>query len=247
MTAMNLHRYPSPSGGIALGKMGAGATMLKQGKTAKDYVQNGLIAMWDGIENAGWGVHDATATTWVDLSGNNNTLELKNGAHFDTNSLVSADRNKLTAQLNPDGYLGYNTIEVCGFWDSQRNSSGLICFGNSIDSARMLSVVYTAIQVRSGAYQYPIPAELQKAKNTWSATHNGLNPTPYVAGEQIQTTPVTNNWNYPNHPFGLSGSSNYISYNFVGNYYCVRLYSRALTAQEIAANYAIDKERFNLP
>jgi hypothetical protein len=27
----------------------------------------------------------------------------------------------------------------------------------------------------------------------------------------------------------------------------VRLYSRALTADEIAANYAVDKARFNLP
>lgn len=29
MTAMRLHRYPSPSGGIALGKTGVGATMLR--------------------------------------------------------------------------------------------------------------------------------------------------------------------------------------------------------------------------
>ena len=29
--------------------------------------------------------------------------------------------------------------------------------------------------------------------------------------------------------------------------YCVRLYSRALTADEVAHNYAVDKERFNLP
>jgi hypothetical protein len=28
---------------------------------------------------------------------------------------------------------------------------------------------------------------------------------------------------------------------------CIRIYSRALTAAEIAANYAIDKARFNLP
>lgn len=27
----------------------------KSGYTAKDYVQDGLVAMWDGIENAGWG------------------------------------------------------------------------------------------------------------------------------------------------------------------------------------------------
>lgn len=35
--------------------------------TAKSYVQNGLLAMWDGIENAGFGVHDPDATYWVDL------------------------------------------------------------------------------------------------------------------------------------------------------------------------------------
>lgn len=30
-------------------------------------------------------------------------------------------------------------------------------------------------------------------------------------------------------------------------YYCVRIYSRALTAEELAYNYQIDKERFGLP
>ena len=69
MTAMRLKRYPSPSGGLALGKMGVGATMLKQGKTARDYVQDGLVAMWDGIENAGYGIHDTNATTWKNLIG----------------------------------------------------------------------------------------------------------------------------------------------------------------------------------
>ena len=28
--------------------------------TAQDYVQDGLIHQWDGIENAGVGLHDAT-------------------------------------------------------------------------------------------------------------------------------------------------------------------------------------------
>ena len=248
MTAMRLKRYPSPSGDIALGKMGVGATMLKQGKTAKDYVQDSLIAMWDGIENAGWGQHDANATTWKDLSGNNNDLVLQNGAHFDALSLISADRNKITAKLSPDAFLAYNTIEVCAFWDETRNASALICFGNSINNARMLTARKIDIQIRSGPYNYSIPSELQSARNTWSATYPAYNTqSPYVAGTLIQTTPTTNNWNYPNRPFGLSGSSNYQSYNFVGNYYCVRLYSRALTASEIAANYAIDNERFNLP
>ena len=37
--------------------------------TAKDYIQDGLVAMWDGIENAGWGTHNSSATTWKDLLG----------------------------------------------------------------------------------------------------------------------------------------------------------------------------------
>ena len=32
--------------------------------TARDYVQDGLVAMWDGIENAGWGVHYYSDTVW---------------------------------------------------------------------------------------------------------------------------------------------------------------------------------------
>lgn len=39
--------------------------------TAKDYVQSGLVAMWDGIENVGFDIpHSNSTTTWKDLSGN---------------------------------------------------------------------------------------------------------------------------------------------------------------------------------
>ena len=43
--------------------------------TARDYVQDGLIAMWDGIENAGWGVHNQNERSiWVDLVGGHNMV-----------------------------------------------------------------------------------------------------------------------------------------------------------------------------
>ena len=34
------------------------------------YVQDGLVAQWDGIDNAGTGTHDPAATTWKELKGN---------------------------------------------------------------------------------------------------------------------------------------------------------------------------------
>ena len=36
---------------------------------ASAYVQSGLIAPWDGIDNAGTGTHDPAATTWAELKG----------------------------------------------------------------------------------------------------------------------------------------------------------------------------------
>ena len=50
--------------------------------TARDYVQNGLIAMWDGIENAGWGIHVDSLSQWNDLIGGF-LLQANNGVSGD--------------------------------------------------------------------------------------------------------------------------------------------------------------------
>ena len=39
------------------------------GYDASSYVQSGLIAQWDGIDNAGLGFHYSDATVWKDLKG----------------------------------------------------------------------------------------------------------------------------------------------------------------------------------
>ena len=41
----------------------------KKGLSAKDYIQDGLVAMWDGEWNAGGGKHNTNATMWKDLTG----------------------------------------------------------------------------------------------------------------------------------------------------------------------------------
>ena len=209
--------------------------------TARDYVQDGLIAMWDGIENAGLGVHDATATVWKDLIGDNDLI-LKNTAHFDENSLVSADRNKLTALCSAK--LPYASIEVCAFFDKSRNSSALICFGNSVDDNRMFAISQSEIQTYNGNHKLVLTTPVDP-KCTWAGVHDGNQHYAYVRGALASGIESLNNWSLRDGTFGLSGSSNYSSWNFVGEYYSVRIYSRALTAAEIAANYAIDKARFN--
>lgn len=218
--------------------------MMAGGLSAKSYVQDGLVAMWDGIENAGWGVHDPNATVWQDLSGNNHNLELKNGAHFDVNSLITANRNSVSALLNYR--LPWATIEVCAFYDASRNSSSMVCFGNSTDDARILVCAPVEIQTYNRNYFVRF-SKAVPAKSTWAGVHDGTSHVGYVNGKVPDGQVLDNSWGTRNGNFGLSGTSNYSNYNFVGNYYCVRLHSRALTAAEVAANYAVDKARFNLP
>ena len=56
MTAMRLKRYPSPSGGLALGKMGVGATMIYN---EEDYIMTTQLTITQNCTNM------ATATTHI--------------------------------------------------------------------------------------------------------------------------------------------------------------------------------------
>ena len=38
--------------------------------TSRSYVPTGLVAQYDGIDNAGFGTHNPSAATWVNLTGN---------------------------------------------------------------------------------------------------------------------------------------------------------------------------------
>ena len=45
------------------------AAVADEGKSTSDYVQDGLVAQWDGVENAGVGLHEDSPSAWVDIVG----------------------------------------------------------------------------------------------------------------------------------------------------------------------------------
>ncbi|MBR1587056.1 MAG: hypothetical protein IJ658_01905, partial [Kiritimatiellae bacterium] len=55
---------------IALLAFGVAVAASASGRTARSYVQKGLKASYDGIDNAGTGTHDPAVRTWKDLTGN---------------------------------------------------------------------------------------------------------------------------------------------------------------------------------
>ena len=249
MTAMRLKRYPSPSGDIALGKMGVGATMLKQGKTARDYVQSGLVAMWDGIENAGFGVHDSNATIWKDLVGNQD-MTLSEYGSFSDNALVcagtgyAASRGALfNAFVYAEAVVEYDILErqignivIWGEWNGM--------YGGYVNSMDMFVYSDTLIQVGGSNLFYTKSSDAKSFALQYSRP-NSTDIFAKLNGANLTTTTKTDNWatRYGIGYFGGRGSG----YSFKGKIKRVAMYSQIPTADEIARNYAIDKERFNLP
>ena len=74
---------------------------MADGVAASSYVQGGLVACWDGIENAGAGTHDAGATVWKDIVG---------GYEFALTG-VTVDADRMTFAGNATSY---GTLDAAG-------------------------------------------------------------------------------------------------------------------------------------
>ena len=206
--------------------------------TARDYIQDGLIAMWDGIENAGWGVHNPNATEWKDLVGDND-ITLVGGVFGDTalicngtqyggynNNVVNAVQIELVANTKQQKRRCW--IASTGQSLSSKHSGFVgwydrgLCFG-LYDTARSLTLG-TAI-----SYSFAVNSNRTFENNALVATESGKSDLTPQAARGICVV-VGGQMNNP----------------LKCDIHCLRIYSRALTDEEIAHNYKIDKERFNL-
>lgn len=216
--------------------------------TAKDYVQDGLVAMWDGFENAGWGIHDASATVWKDLVGG---LE----GNISASSAWMGDRLHLFG--NADGLTTHvlknlNT-EICPIFQPDKDWTWEVCHGigeyinhPAAQFFRLAQCSYlfyydslSRISLSEGVWRTQV-IDVSSTKNTFAVTHRANGGyTFYFNGEERLSVE------------GSEGIGAAISFNIGTNYsdsdfYSVRFDSRALTAEEIAHNYEIDKARFGL-
>lgn len=215
-------------------------TEVRDIPTARDYVQDGLIAMWDGKENAGWGQHDATATDWVDLTGGGRDwVNIVTGSNSWGSDHLSVYQNTTRNQTWTIGTAA-NTIEVCGWSEA---SGSYLLFGLGIES-RIFSILPTNNRGFQFASSAPSMFQPHNADWTASATYSGTGAPDhtYYNGEEKPHTAGTTGW-------GVGSVAKWIpyaNYPFKGKVRSIRVYSRALTAAEVAANYAIDARRFSL-
>lgn len=221
--------------------------------SARSYVNDGLVAMWDGIENAGWGTHDPNATVWKDLvSGTSMSLPSgvsvsESAINFSSNASLSYPISSALASALGSADV---TIEFCGKivpYNAITNRIIFITSGTEIyiytprsttSSQNYLFYNYYG-RSNSTANMLDANGECEGTIALTCAT-NGMNGVRYKNGSEVNSATFTT---IPS-SVPTSLTSSLMTGARVNR---ISIYSRALTAAEIAANYAVDKARFNLP
>ena len=208
--------------------------------TASDYVQDGLIAMFDGIENAGWKTHDANATVWKDLSGNGNDVDVDlTQASWEDGFLNVTG----TTCTRDEEITNIATLEVL-FRDPRtsaypNNNGPFFVLG---EMKGPCCLWYSLIAGGAKSNSTAISSNQAKLRQTLASRSYTYSPRSYyVNGEPM---PLYNPPKTLADAVGCKATA--VGGNAIEIYH-VRAYFRALTADEIAHNYAIDKARFNLP
>jgi hypothetical protein len=218
--------------------------------TARDYVQDGLVAMWDGIENAGWGVHDPNATTWKNLVGASGGDIVVTAGHFTEDALAVTGYNASQRVGMPSSPTNTLTVDIAFTIPNViRAEKGMFFWRDTSNGPFKISSAWNYLRITGGGYgtygndsnSYdiaPYVGQTFRARMTTFVGQKGL----YVGGIMAR----------PDFSTSASLDDRYrVQFRDGGQgelrYHATRVYSRFLTAEEIAANHAIDQARFNLP
>ena len=219
--------------------------------TSASYVQDGLIAQWDGIDNVGTGTHDPNATVWKDLAGHND-LTLTNSAAWRRGICFSMNTRSdgLAAAYGAEAATTYKTIEILFkktswgsrilFWGGTK--SRYVVFDNK-DQNPFHWVYFDGdkrtLYAKTRCYE----------PNALVATYDDNNAVTqiYSDGAPKVTSTLINTWSPGDNCVTLGWRSVTTAakdYGWDGEVYTIRLYNRALTPEEVARNHAIDVKRF---
>ena len=123
-----------PSTALAAAMCIAPVAAFADAYTSASYVQEGLVAQWDAIDNAGVGYHVPDAATWKDLAGTCD-LAIWTGGSW-TAAGTSLTVNKGSARGNTAAP-AYRTIEVvCKVTSSGTKANIMFYSGGSASSRK---------------------------------------------------------------------------------------------------------------
>lgn len=228
----------------------AGPAFADSACTSLSYDQKGLIAQWDGIDNAGRGVHDPNAAYPVELVTNlTQALTGTIPAHDFWFELGSGSLSFVASNVCAAINAGHATIEICISKNdgSVVNNGGVVAFGAMTRGFWVWQSSYLL-----GNYSYHATVSGQYASINYN--DDGVKTVYFALGSSTAAS-----------SYGVNGSKksgitrwsidmdegdtcqigvlpNYNKAN--AKVFAIRVYDRILSADELAANRAIDYERF---
>ena len=235
--------------GAVLGGFSASADI-----PASAYIQDGLVVQFDGIENVGAGlVHDASATSWVDLSGNGRDGTRQGVTSWTSNGLKvesATVANKSVVSFDGSHTAAF-TIETCLEVHKSNGAYGRIVAGSSDNNEPALCCNGTAAAVPR-VYGFGVDKDIgtttynANVLHTSSLLQSGDKNDGvfwYHDGALLGTTSISSTSTGSTTAYLGNRVSDYAR-GIDATYHSVRIYNRALTANEIAFNSNIDKMRF---
>jgi hypothetical protein len=231
---------------------------IPENPTAADYIRENILAMWDGIENVGWGEHDNDSAIWKDLAGNYDLGLYGDCVWSEDKITFSSSVNSYCKRQGQFSPYSIKTVEVVLLpvqLASNNNSYIVLAYNGwngSFGLARQGETFITGAQTNysfsAAGYDLTIPHTISYTGDNHGGTRSfyidGL-PAPQASRpnfsidwEGRRTTPPDGS--------GILFNSNWVHQQGY-DLYAVRVHSQKLTDKEIRYNYLIDQMRFGLP
>ena len=223
--------------------------------TAADYIQDGLVALWDAIENGGPGVHDPTLNknTWVEWCGTGWKLDQDRGGFFQDDwfgqtEIRTAYNQNYSSALNAllsQTYTWEMTLGEVYFTPESNTREYFIGTYGRTSSGNFRNIAYyeTGTHATGSSDVYPsvyvspnsclgivYRCDVEAGSATYTLKENGC-----LVSERTKSFPTDYACAY------------IYTQPFAHKFHCMRIYDRILTPQELAYNESIDRLRFNLP
>ena len=201
-----------------------------------DYSFDGLIGLWDGICNTGFGCpHDSTTNVWKDLAGTRPLPLVSGCGEFSENALRCLPRSSgMAAGPAANSLAGIRSYEiVC-------EPSGYCCALN-FGSGPFVVFNNGKVEHHTPGFLYLLTTNLSTLAfvndptSGWTVYENGAVRTDRDSADK---------WNVGT-SFTVGGSSAYpTKYLYQGRIFAIRAYSRALSPIEVVRHSDLDQLRF---
>jgi len=220
-------------------------TTQKKGYTAADYIQEGLIALWDGIENVDWNKSDVASTTWNDLVGGRKATLTSHGS-FSGYSLVCDGVGYAAKDGTMFSRSNVRAVEIV--FDSA--STGIIaCIAGSAASTSAIRVIDNG----GNLLAQNVNSSSLGLKNRIAFSRDGIATLSltygdadflggYINGQwknsyyQASAPAATN--------IAFGGRSENSDVPWFGQIFSIRVYDRQLSESEVLQNLQVDNWRF---